>query len=67
MLLCDDGHEEICYVGGSCPLCEMVNERDQLKGKLIDTESECSELDAENNELKDEVEGLKEKLEEKDK
>ena len=32
MTLCDDGHEEVCYEGRNCPVCEKMDEiRDREK------------------------------------
>ena len=26
MNLCDDGHEEVCFEGRNCPVCEKIEE-----------------------------------------
>jgi len=45
MDLCDDGHTQVCYDGGSCPMCDLEYE----KQKVID------ELEREVESLKDEI------------
>ena len=48
MDLCDDGHTEVCYDGGSCPMCDL----DYEKQKEIDAlETEVDALKAEIKEM----------------
>ena len=34
LLICDDGHETIVYVGNPCPLCQANSEIERLKEDL---------------------------------
>lgn len=34
MNLCSEGHEEVCYEGVECPLCETLKEMDDLEQKI---------------------------------
>lgn len=36
MSLCSERHEELCYEGIYCPLCELLKEVDDLIQKLKD-------------------------------
>ena len=51
MNLCDDGHQEICFEGGKCPLCEIVKEKDtqikELTSEIGDLKSRIAEAIAE--------------------
>lgn len=67
MKLCDNGHVEICFDGGSCPMCNMQNEIEELKRDNEALEDEASSLsnDLSNAnetvlELEAEIEDLKE-------
>jgi hypothetical protein len=31
MRLCDSGHDEICFEGRKCPVCEKIDEIDKLE------------------------------------
>ena len=44
MMLCDDGHDEVCYEGQNCPACKMKDERDDLQAKLDAALDEIREL-----------------------
>lgn len=48
MNLCSDGHEEICYEGRECPLCEVITRRndqiEQLEDQIADLKIEIGEL-----------------------
>lgn len=50
--LCGDDHDEICYEGNRCPLCEM---RTELERKIIALEGDVEALKEENKELRDEL------------
>lgn len=45
MTFCDDGHEEICFDGRNCPLCDVIFERDQLASKVSDLQNNIEELE----------------------
>lgn len=34
MNLCSSRHEEICYTGRKCPLCEAIEEKEELQSQL---------------------------------
>lgn len=40
MNICDFGHDEICFQGINCPLCEMKDDKDSellaLKEEIVD-------------------------------
>ena len=40
MNLCSDNHEEICYDGGSCPLCVLA---DDLNQQILELNEELNE------------------------
>ena len=44
MILCDDGHDEVCYEKGHCPVCEKIDEVENLEMKITDLESEIEDL-----------------------
>lgn len=44
MYLCDDGHDEVCYEGRLCPVCEARKEIDRLERETEDLRDECLEL-----------------------
>lgn len=41
MNLCADGHDEICYEGRTCPMCNLISEKDD---KISSLESKINEL-----------------------
>jgi len=41
MNLCSDNHDEICYEGRYCPLCDM---RDELDESITELEREINDL-----------------------
>lgn len=40
MTICDDDHDEVCYEGRICPMCEKVKEIAILKDDIIGLELE---------------------------
>lgn len=44
MELCSDGHEEICYEGRVCPVCEKLDEIEQLDLEIASANTEIQEL-----------------------
>ena len=42
MNICNNDHEEICYEGRICPLCDM---RDDLLSEIEDLKKEISDLE----------------------
>jgi hypothetical protein len=53
MNICDDNHEEVCYEGRDCPLCESIKKFDHATEQL---NAALGTID----ELKNEIETLKE-------
>ncbi|MEX0595831.1 MAG: hypothetical protein WD512_04955 [Candidatus Paceibacterota bacterium] len=39
MYICDDGHEEVCYEGRSCPLCYILEEKQGLIDQINEIEN----------------------------
>ena len=52
MNICDDNHEEVCYEGLDCPLCELINKFDHATEQL---DAALGTID----ELKNEIDTLK--------
>jgi len=44
MTLCDDGHEEICYEGRNCPVCEFKLQLEDLEQIISDKDQELQKL-----------------------
>ena len=58
MELCSDGHEEVCFEGRNCPVCQNMEE---LHEKLKELDDYTEQLDDANNkiyELEKEIELL---------
>jgi len=36
MILCSDGHGEVCFEGRRCPACDLRDELDEKISKLTD-------------------------------
>lgn len=41
MNLCSNHHQEVCYEGRTCPVCEIITEKDE---KIEDLQKEIREL-----------------------
>ena len=44
MYLCDDGHDEVCYDGINCPVCEELKARSDLEDQIYDLKEKIEEL-----------------------
>ena len=44
MELCSNKHEEVCYEGRICPVCDM---REELEGAIKDLEQQIIDLERE--------------------
>jgi hypothetical protein len=44
MILCDDGHDEVCYDGRNCPACELLKEIGKIEEITADLRDEIEEL-----------------------
>jgi hypothetical protein len=46
MTLCDDGHQEVCFDGRTCPVCTLIKEKDaELEGKDNEIQSLHARID----------------------
>jgi hypothetical protein len=52
MQLCDNGHEEVCFEGRTCPLCEY---RDDSTSDIRSLKADIEELKRENEVLHDQI------------
>lgn len=52
MELCSDGHDEVCYDGRNCPVCEQIKETESVVEDLQKAEAEIERLKDEISELK---------------
>jgi predicted RNase H-like nuclease (RuvC/YqgF family) len=53
MNICDHNHEEICYEGKYCPLCDTITEKNQ---EIKDLEKQIERLEADISRLESEGE-----------
>lgn len=44
MYLCSDDHEEVCYEGRNCPVCEKIKEISDLEDKIYDLTEQVNDL-----------------------
>ncbi|MFH1146840.1 MAG: hypothetical protein V1736_03950 [Pseudomonadota bacterium] len=44
MYLCDDGHTEVCYDAGKCPVCDKIRELSDLEDKIFELTEEIKEI-----------------------
>lgn len=54
MNLCETGHDEVCFEGKRCPVCQLIKEKDAAYEKLV----------GERDDLLDQIHELKEQLRE---
>lgn len=47
MNLCESGHDEICFEGRKCPLCEEVERSAKLEDEISDLKDQIAELEKE--------------------
>lgn len=45
MELCNRNHDEVCYEGVSCPLCELIDEKAELEKEIEDLRKEIEQLE----------------------
>lgn len=60
MNLCSSGHEEVCFEGRICPVCEVIEDKDREIDKLTD---KIHGLESENADLEDQITELKKEAE----
>jgi len=53
MNLCSSEHEEICYEGKYCPVCEKMAEISKLKNEISHLQDNLSDLESEMSRLED--------------
>lgn len=46
MNLCSDNHDEVCFEGRICPVCEKMKEIEKLESTIQDLKSEIKDLEA---------------------
>lgn len=61
MFVCDNGHEDIVYNSGGCPLCNTLEELTEAKADLEDAQNELEEVKEELEELEEEYSSMAEK------
>jgi hypothetical protein len=44
MNLCNNGHQEVCFEGRECPVCEKIKEIESLKEEVISLENAISTM-----------------------
>ena len=49
MQLCDDDHEEVCFDGKNCPVCEEQTTVTALEEKIEELKEKIEELNNANN------------------
>jgi len=46
MILCDDGHTEVCYDRGLCPVCAKIEEIEALQERIDELNEEIRAMEA---------------------
>lgn len=46
MCTCDDGHDEVCYACGYCPVCSVESDKADTEGDLEAANSRVEELES---------------------
>ena len=59
MQLCDNYHQEVCYDGRDCPVCEAIAEKEGVESELELTKQSLEATNEVIEELRDEIEELK--------
>ena len=52
---CSTGHQQIIYIGNTCPLCDALSELDEAQKDIKILEKDIDKLDEQYNELMDKV------------
>lgn len=45
MILCSNGHDEVCYEVRCCPVCELMAEKDGLEQNIYNLIKEVGKLE----------------------
>ena len=59
MQLCEEYHQEVCFDGRNCPVCEAINEKEDIEHKLEKVESELETSNEEIDNLRSQIQDLK--------
>lgn len=63
MILCGDGHDEICYEGRSCPCCALKEEFESLRDENIELEEKNIGFSDALSEKIEEIEEMRQRIE----
>lgn len=63
MNLCSEGHEEVCFEGRDCPVCEAIETADSLQSDLDSLLEDYSLLEEVNVSLNERIEDLEHTIE----
>lgn len=55
MDICSNKHDEVCYTGKSCPVCRVIEEKDELVKELTLYAVKIDSLNGQVNDLIDEI------------
>jgi len=55
MYLCSDGHEEVCFEGRDCPVCEAMEELEATQKELSDLTDSLANLEKDRSFLDNQV------------
>jgi len=47
MILCDDNHQEVCFLGDDCPLCKAAEKIEELTDEIEELKDQVKDLEAE--------------------
>jgi hypothetical protein len=53
MELCSDGHDEVCFEARRCPVCEVMEKRDEVLEDLRAARAKIEKLEDELSNLED--------------
>lgn len=53
MDLCQEGHDEVCYAGRKCPVCDVLSDLADKNRELVGLEDKLAEANAEVKRLQD--------------
>jgi len=59
MEICSSGHEEICFSSHKCPLCEALEEKNDLQKEIKNGEDKIDVLEDQVETLKETITDLK--------
>lgn len=62
MIVCENGHDEICHTELQCPMCKAKEKIEDLESKLEDLKKVNADLYEENDRLNDDIFNLKDEI-----